>query len=222
MNADERGSTEIGIPVASMSGGLYIAVVSSLAHILNGNTIMPTSAAGLRLTDFIRDIPDFPKPGILFRDITPLLASPAAFREAIAQLAAHYRNAGISVVAAAEARGFIFAAPLALELGVGFVPVRKPGKLPFDTHAFHYELEYGTDTLEIHIDGVAPGQNVLLVDDLLATGGTMQACCRLVEKAGADVAGCAVCDRAACTGRRRATGSLPELQPDPISMKGWR
>ena len=102
------------------------------------------------------------------------------------------RNAGISVaVASAEARGFLFAAPLAIELGVGFVPVRKPGKLPFDTHAFHYELEYGTDTLEIHIDGVAPGQNVLLVDDLLATGGTMAACCRLVEKAGAQVAGCA-------------------------------
>ncbi|HEV2971075.1 MAG TPA: adenine phosphoribosyltransferase [Pirellulales bacterium] len=152
---------------------------------------MPTSPTGLRLTDYIRDIPDFPKPGILFRDITPLLAAPEALRETIAQLADHYRDARVGVVAAAEARGFIFAAPLAIELGVGFVPVRKPGKLPFDTHAFHYELEYGTDTLEIHIDGVSPGQNVLLVDDLLATGGTMQACCRLVEKAGAHVAGCA-------------------------------
>jgi adenine phosphoribosyltransferase len=152
---------------------------------------MPLPPTGLRLTDYIRAIPDFPKPGILFRDITPLLATPEALRETIAQLAAHYRGAGIGVVAAAEARGFIFAAPLAIELGVGFVPVRKPGKLPFDTHAFHYELEYGSDTLEIHIDGVSPGQNVLLVDDLLATGGTMLACCRLVEKAGARVAGCA-------------------------------
>jgi adenine phosphoribosyltransferase len=152
---------------------------------------MPIASSPVRLTDYIRAIPDFPKPGILFRDITPLLASPAAFRETIVQFANHYRDAGIHAIAAAEARGFIFAAPLALELGVGFVPVRKPGKLPFDTHAFHYELEYGTDTLEMHIDGVSAGQNVLLVDDLLATGGTMQACCKLVERADAKVAGCA-------------------------------
>jgi adenine phosphoribosyltransferase len=145
----------------------------------------------LRLTDYIRTIPDFPKPGILFRDITPLLAAPAAFAAAIGHLADHYRHASIDVVAAAEARGFIFAAPLALELAVGFVPIRKPGKLPFDRHSFRYDLEYGSDTLEIHIDGVSPGQRVLLVDDLLATGGTIAACCRLVEKAGAQVAGCA-------------------------------
>ena len=144
-----------------------------------------------QLANYIRSIPDFPKAGILFRDITPLLASPAAFAEAVRQLADHFRPARIDIVAAAEARGFIFAAPLALELGVGFVPVRKPGKLPFDTHAFHYELEYGTDTLEVHIDGFAPGNRVLLVDDLLATGGTMEACCRLAERAGAVVAGCA-------------------------------
>jgi adenine phosphoribosyltransferase len=152
---------------------------------------MPSTPTGLNLADYIRDIPDFPKPGILFRDITPLLAAPEALRDAVTQLAAHYRGTGVNVVAAAEARGFIFASPLAIELGVGFVPVRKPGKLPFDTHAFHYELEYGTDALEIHIDGVSPGQSVLLVDDLLATGGTMQACCRLIERAGARVAGCA-------------------------------
>ncbi len=145
----------------------------------------------LDLNDYIRSIPDFPKPGIMFRDITPLLAAPEALRETIQRLAEHYRAAQIDVVAAAEARGFIFAAPLAIELGVGFVPIRKPGKLPFDTHAFHYELEYGTDTLEIHIDGVAPGQRVLLVDDLLATGGTIEACCKLIEKANATVAGCA-------------------------------
>lgn len=142
------------------------------------------------LTKYIRDIPDFPKPGILFKDITPLLASPEAFRETIRQMADRYRGQKIDAVVAAEARGFIFAAPLALELNAGFVPIRKPGKLPFDTHAFHYELEYGTDTLEIHIDGVSPGQNVLMVDDLLATGGTIAACCNLVEKLGANVVGC--------------------------------
>lgn len=143
------------------------------------------------LADYIRAIPDFPKPGILFRDITPLLRSPQALRGAITAIANHYRDQPIDVVAAAEARGFIFATPLALELNVGFVPIRKPGKLPFDTHAFHYELEYGRDTLEVHRDGIAPGQNVLLVDDLLATGGTMCACCRLVEQCDARVAGCA-------------------------------
>ncbi len=151
---------------------------------------MPDSTQ-LKLTDFIRDIPDFPEPGILFRDITPLLRSPEAFNESIQRLADHYRAQKIDVIAAAEARGFIFATPLALELGVGFVPVRKPGKLPFDTHAFHYELEYGSNALEIHTDGIQPGQNVLLVDDLLATGGTIGACCQLVEKCGAKVAGCA-------------------------------
>jgi len=143
------------------------------------------------LTQYIRSVPDFPKPGILFRDITPLLGNPAAFREAIRQMAAAFEGTPIDVVAAAEARGFIFAAPLALELDVGFVPVRKPGKLPFETHAFHYELEYGSDTLEIHRDGIMPGQRVLLVDDLLATGGTIEACCRLVEKSRAQVSGCA-------------------------------
>lgn len=142
------------------------------------------------LKAYIRDVPDFPKPGIMFRDITPLLANPHAFSEAIEQMAAHYEGKQIDAVVAAEARGFIFAAPLALRLNCGFVPVRKPGKLPFDTHAFHYELEYGTDTLEMHIDGVEPGQNVLMVDDLLATGGTMKACCNLVEKVGATVVGC--------------------------------
>jgi adenine phosphoribosyltransferase len=143
------------------------------------------------LAKYIRVVPDFPKPGILFRDITPLLGHPQAFRAAIERMAEHYRGTKVDVVAAAEARGFIFAAPLAMELGVGFVPVRKPGKLPFDTHAFHYELEYGSDTLEMHRDGISPGQNVLLVDDLLATGGTVEACCRLVEKSGAKVIGCA-------------------------------
>jgi adenine phosphoribosyltransferase len=165
-------------------------ILSDSRFPFSAETLMPDPCE-LRLTDYIRDIPDFPKPGILFRDITPLLGTPAALRQAVIRLADHYRHAGIDVVAAAEARGFIFAAPLAMELDVGFVPVRKPGKLPFDTHAFHYDLEYGTDTLEVHVDGISPGQNVLVVDDLLATGGTVEACCRLVEMCGATVAGCA-------------------------------
>src|SRR5262249_12881188 len=122
---------------------------------------------------------------------TPLLGNAAAFRYSIERLADHYRDRGVDAVAAAEARGFIFAAPLAIALGVGFVPVRKPGKLPFDTHAFRYELEYRQDTPEVHSDGISPGQRVLLVDDLLATGGTMEACCRLIEQVGGQVVGCA-------------------------------
>jgi len=162
------------------------------------------------LRAYIRAVPDFPKPGILFRDITPLLHDPRAFGAAIDQMAEHYRGVPIDAVAAAEARGFIFAAPLALALGVGFVPVRKPGKLPGITHAFHYELEYGSDSLEMHRDGIAPGQRVLLVDDLLATGGTMEACCRLVEKANATVVGCAfLIELVALGGARRLASYHP-------------
>ena len=145
----------------------------------------------LDLKKYIREIPDFPKPGILFRDITPLLSAHEAFQEAIRRLADRFRGQTIDAVCAAEARGFIFAAPLGLELAVGFVPIRKPGKLPGDTLYHDYELEYGTDRLELHTDGVRPGQRVLVVDDLLATGGTVEACCRLVEKAGAQVVCCA-------------------------------
>lgn len=163
-----------------------------------------TPPATLDLADFIRTIPDFPKPGILFRDITPLLADAAALRETVKRLADHYRAADIDVVAAAEARGFIFAAPLAIELGTGFVPVRKPGKLPFEKHSLCYELEYGSDALEVHADGFLAGQRVLLVDDLLATGGTMRACCQLVERTGAVVAGCAfVIELASLGGAKR-------------------
>ena len=127
----------------------------------------------LDLADFIRDVPDFPKPGINFKDITPLLANHAALEACIDRLAEAFKDKQIDVVAAAEARGFLFAVPLALRLGIGMVPIRKPGKLPYKKHSHSYELEYGSDTLEMHIDGVSAGQNVLVVDDLLATGGTV-------------------------------------------------
>ena len=146
----------------------------------------------MNLADFIRDIPDFPKPGILFKDITPLLADPQAFGHAIELLSSHYEEKGLDAVAAAEARGFLVAAPLAWALGLPLVPLRKPGKLPFQTHCLQYELEYGTAELHMHIDAVLPGAKVLVVDDLLATGGTLRAGCQLVEKAGGQVAGCAV------------------------------
>ena len=142
------------------------------------------------LKDYIRDVPDFPKPGIMFRDITPLLSSPPAFSQCIDRFAEEYDGKGVDVIAAAEARGFIFAVPLAMRLNAAFVPVRKPGKLPFRTHSLEYELEYGTDCLEIHEDSIVAGQKVLIIDDLLATGGTVDACCRLVEQCGATVAGC--------------------------------
>ena len=163
--------------------------------------------AELQLTDFIRDVPDFPKPGILFRDITPLLADPAAFRHAVAQMAEPFRGRQIDAIAAVEARGFVFAAPIALELDAALVPVRKPGKLPFETLSLTYDLEYGADTLEIHADAIPAGANVLVVDDLLATGGTVEACCRLVEKAGGKVAGCAfLVELADLGGRERIAG----------------
>jgi adenine phosphoribosyltransferase len=145
----------------------------------------------LNLRDYIRDIPDFPKPGVLFKDITPLLAAPAAFGAAIDQLAERYRDQRIDTIAAAEARGFLFGAPLALRLNAGFVPIRKPGKLPYATIALEYQLEYGKDRLEVHTDAFAPGRRVLLLDDVLATGGTMQACVDLVRGTGAVVVGCA-------------------------------
>src|SRR5256885_1103032 len=143
------------------------------------------------LAKYIRDIPDFPRPGILFKDITPLLAEPRAFQASIDRMHEHYRGRQVDAVAAAEARGFLFAAPLALRMQKPLVPLRKPGKLPYRTYSLKYDLEYGSAELQVHIDGVANGARVLLVDDLLATGGTMEAGCRLIEKAGGTVAACA-------------------------------
>jgi adenine phosphoribosyltransferase len=144
------------------------------------------------LKRYIRDIPDFPKPGIVFKDITPLLAAPLAFQQVVDTLADRYRGQTVDAVAAAEARGFLIAAPLALALQRPLIPLRKPGKLPYRTHSLKYELEYGSAELQVHIDGFAPDASVLVVDDLLATGGTLKAGCRLVEQAGARVVGCAV------------------------------
>ncbi|MHC4529187.1 MAG: adenine phosphoribosyltransferase [Planctomycetota bacterium] len=140
------------------------------------------------LENYIRNIPDWPKKGILFRDITPLLADPKAFAAAIDALCSGFADAGIEYVAAVEARGFIFGAVVAERLQAGFVPIRKKGKLPHQTESVTYDLEYGTDTLEVHSDAVSPGAKVLMVDDLLATGGTMAAACRLIEKIGGKVA----------------------------------
>jgi adenine phosphoribosyltransferase len=144
---------------------------------------------GINLEGYIRSIPDWPKKGILFRDITPLLADPKAFTAAIDALCAGFIKADIEYVAAVEARGFIFGAAVATKLDVGFVPIRKKDKLPFRTESVTYDLEYGTDTLEVHSDAVGSGAKVLMVDDLLATGGTMAAACKLIEKIGGQIVG---------------------------------
>ena len=143
------------------------------------------------LKEKIRNIPDFPKPGILFRDITTLLKDAPAFRSVIDALADRYAHTPIDLIAGIESRGFIFGAALACQLSRGFVPIRKPGKLPAKTVSAEYSLEYGTDRIEMHVDAVQGGARVLLIDDLLATGGTMQAACELVRKAGGCVAECA-------------------------------
>ncbi|MGE0712254.1 MAG: adenine phosphoribosyltransferase [Planctomycetota bacterium] len=159
------------------------------------------------LEGLIRDVPDFPKPGIVFKDVTPVLASPEAMRALGDALAAPYREAGVTRVIGIESRGFIFGTPLAERLGVGFAPVRKPGKLPWKTVSESYALEYGEDTLELHEDAVGPGDKVLIVDDLLATGGTLTAACRLTKRLGAQVIGaCVVVELGFLEGRQRLDG----------------
>lgn len=144
-----------------------------------------------RLRSQIRDIPDFPKPGILFKDITPLVKDPPSLRLAVHYLLHPFVESGVTAVVGMEARGFIFGSLVAWELGVGFVPLRKPGKLPYDVQSVNYDLEYGSAALEVHIDALGPGDRVLLVDDLLATGGTARASCDLIETLGAEVVACA-------------------------------
>ncbi|MGH8658969.1 MAG: adenine phosphoribosyltransferase [Gammaproteobacteria bacterium] len=144
-----------------------------------------------RLERKIRNIPDFPTPGIQFKDITPLVKDPATLRLAVHQLLHPFLGERLTAVAGMEARGFIFGSLVAWELGVGFVPLRKPGKLPFQVQSASYDLEYGSATLELHVDALGPGDRVLLIDDLIATGGTAAASCELIEKMGAEIAGCA-------------------------------
>ena len=146
----------------------------------------------MNLASLVRDIPDFPEPGIVFKDITPVLADHEAFGELIAALADAYRQLPIDKVAGIEARGFTLASPVALQLGAGFVPLRKPGKLPWTTINQAYNLEYGTDALEMHVDGIGAGEQVLIVDDVIATGGTAAAAVNLIERVGGKIAGLAV------------------------------
>lgn len=159
------------------------------------------------LAAIIRDVPDFPVEGVLFKDITPLLRDPAAYHQAVTQLVDHYRDQRVDQVLAIESRGFIFGAPLAIELHAGFVPVRKPGKLPSQTIAVEYTLEYGSNRLEMHTDAIKPGERVLIVDDLLATGGSAKATIELAETLGGQVVGAAfVVELLALKGIERLAG----------------
>jgi adenine phosphoribosyltransferase len=159
------------------------------------------------LRDLIADVPGFPKPGIIFKDITPMLRSPEGLALAVDSIASEYAERSVEVVAAVESRGFIFGTGVAYRMGVGFVPMRKPKKLPRDTMAATYDLEYGTDTIEMHADAVESGTRVLLVDDLLATGGTMEAACTLLEQVRAEIVACAfVIELDFLKGRERLAG----------------
>lgn len=166
-----------------------------------------TRAAALRR--LIRDIPDFPKPGILFRDITPLLRDPSGLALAVELMIQPFRGRPLDAVVGAESRGFIFGTAAAAALSVGFVPVRKPGKLPGATRRHEYALEYGTDALELHEDALDPGQRVIIVDDLLATGGTLAACCGLVRALGAEIDAVAVLIELTDLGGREQLGDVP-------------
>lgn len=157
-----------------------------------------------RLRNKIRTIPDFPTPGIQYRDITPLVRDPAALRLAVYQLIHPYIGEKLTAVVGMEARGFIFGSLAAWELGIGFVPLRKPGKLPYDVHSISYDLEYGNTSLEVHVDALSDKDRVLIIDDVLATGGTAAASCQLIQKLGAEIAACAfVVELDALKGRQK-------------------
>jgi len=161
----------------------------------------------MNLNDYVAAIKDFPVEGILFRDITPLMQDGDAFHEACSQLIDYAKKVGAQVIVGPESRGFIFGCPTAVELGIGFVPVRKPGKLPRETVSYKYELEYGHNEIHMHKDAIKPGQKVLIIDDLLATGGTTEAAVKLVEQLGGEVVGCAfVIELLALEGRKHLEG----------------
>jgi len=171
--------------------------------------VTTTDAAGLRA--HVRDVPDHPRPGIVFKDLTPLFADAGSLSAATAQLAAYAREREAQYVVSAEARGFVLGGAIAVACGAGFVPARKPGKLPLATDAAEYELEYGLDALEVHSDALAGGARVLVHDDLLATGGTARALCELIEGAGAIVVGCAFLVELSFLGGRSELGPRPVL-----------
>ncbi len=171
---------------------------------------MSTGTIEKRIRERIREIPDFPTPGILFRDITPVLANATLFADTVEHFCRRFENTAVDIVVAIESRGFIVGAPVALALGLAFAPVRKPGKLPFTTVRVDYKLEYGTDALEAHINAVQPGQRVLVIDDVLATGGTAAGTVTLVQKLGGEVVGCGfLIELAALRGRQK-------LSPIPV------
>jgi adenine phosphoribosyltransferase len=143
----------------------------------------------MNLRHYVRDIPDYPKKGITFFDITPILSNPEVFNHVIEQLYEKYKDCGADKIVAADARGFIFGAPLALKMGIGFVPIRKPGKLPYKNRCVTYDLEYGSDTLCMHVDAIDEGEKVLMIDDLLATGGTAEGMVKLIREAGGEIVG---------------------------------
>jgi len=175
------------------------------------------------LTDHIRDVPDFPQPGVVFKDLTPLLAHPQAFASAVKAIALPFETSGITKVVGIEARGFIVAAPVAVILGAGFVPVRKRGKLPWRTEQATYDLEYGSDVLEIHADAVAPGDRVLVVDDVIATGGTASATVELVERLGGSVVGLGfLVELEFLGGRRRLVDSGAAKADDITALVAYR
>jgi len=161
------------------------------------------------LSTMLRDVPDFPKPGILFKDITPLLACPAAISLAVELLTQPFRTGHVDIAVGAESRGFIFGTAVARNLSAGFVPIRKPGKLPCPTKRVEYDLEYGSGVLEIHRDAIRPGMRVLMIDDLLATGGTMKACCDLVRSLDAEIIGVACLIELCFLNGREKLGGLP-------------
>jgi len=165
------------------------------------------------LSRTIRDIPDFPKPGILFKDITPVLRDPAAFSAFIGLLKERFQNERLDAIVAVDARGFLFGGALAHEMGIGLVPVRKQGKLPFATRSVSYDLEYGSATVEIHTDALHPGERVLVLDDLLATGGTVGAVVRLCRESGAEVVACAFLLELSFLNGRERLGDIPVFAP---------